>query len=193
MVLQKKGLEKFYELVEAFESLPTIGKKSALRLAYHIVHNDTFCGLKLAHSIEDAIKNVKKCTSCGSISEHEVCEICLDEQRDNQKLCIVQNAKDIFVIEESHQYNGKYFVIDEIDEYNLNALINFIYTQEVNDVLFAITPSLANDAFILYIEQRLEKFELQFSKIAQGVPTGVSLENVDILSLAKAIDGKVSI
>jgi recombination protein RecR len=189
----KNGLEKFYDLVEAFESLPTIGKKSALRLAYHIVHNDTFCGLKLAHSIEDAIKTVKKCTSCGSISEHEICDICLDEYRDAHKLCIVQNAKDIFVIEESHQYTGKYFVIDEIDEYNINSLINFVYTNEVNDVLFAITPSLANDAFILYIEQRLEKFDINFTKIAQGVPTGVSLENVDILSLAKAIDGKVSI
>jgi recombination protein RecR len=190
--LDKKGLEKFYNLVEAFKSLPTIGKKSALRLAYHIVHNDTFCGLKLAHSIEDAIKNVKKCTECGSISEHEICEICLDEDRDN-KLCIVQNAKDIFVIEESHQYFGKYFVLDELDEYNINSLINFVDTNVVNEVLFAITPSLANDAFILYIEQRLEKFEINFSKIAQGVPTGVSLENVDILSLAKAIDGKVSI
>lgn len=189
----KKGLEKFYDLVEAFEALPTIGKKSALRLAYHIVHNDTFCGLKLAHSIEDAIKNVKKCTSCGSISEHEICEICLDEYRDDDKLCIVQNAKDIFIIEESHQFDGKYFVIEEIDEYNLNSLISFVQNNNVKDVLFAITPSLANDAFILYIEQRLEKFDLCFSKIAQGVPTGVSLENVDILSLAKAIDGKISI
>ncbi len=191
--MHKKGLEKFYDLVESFEALPTIGKKSALRLAYHIVHNDTFCGLKLAHSIEDAIKNVKKCTSCGSISEHEICEICLDEYRENDKLCIVQNAKDIFIIEESHQFTGKYFVIEEIDEYNLNSLISFVQNNEVKDVLFAITPSLANDAFILYIEQRLEKFDLSFSKIAQGVPTGVSLENVDTLSLAKAIDGKVSI
>ncbi len=157
------------------------------------MHNDTFCGLKLAHSIEDAINSVKKCTSCGSISEHEICEICLDEHRESKKLCIVQSAKDIFVIEESHQYNGRYFVIEEIDEYSITALINQVESNATTDVLFAITPSLANDAFILFIEEKLKGFSLNFSKIAQGVPTGVSLENVDILSLAKAIDGKVSI
>lgn len=158
-----------------------------------MVHNDTFCGLKLAHSIEDAINGVKKCIDCGSLSEHEICEICLDEQRDIQKLCIVQTAKDIFVIEESHQYNGRYFVLETLDELHLNQLIKLVEKNSINDILFAITPSIANDAFIMFIEDKLQKYKISFTKIAQGVPTGVSLENVDILSLAKAIDGKVSV
>ena len=189
----KKGLEKFYELVDAFEALPTIGKKSAVRLAYHIVHNDTFCGLKLAHSIETAINGVKKCISCGSISENEICEICLDEERESSYLCIVQTAKDIFVIEESHQYKGKYFVLEELNELALGNLYKIIENNNIKDILFAVTPSLANDAFILFIEEKLKNYNIKFTKIAQGVPTGVSLENVDILSLAKAIDGKVKI
>lgn len=188
-----KGLEKFYELVEAFESLPTIGKKSALRLAYHIVMNDNYCGIKIAHSIESALRNITKCVKCGSMSEHEICEFCLDDSRDNSKLCIVQSAKDIFIIEDSKQFDGKYFVIEELDQDVLNSLIEFINESEVKNVLFAITPSIANDAFILFIEDKLKNLDLRFTKIAQGVPTGVSLENVDILSLSKAIQSRVDI
>ena len=189
----KKGLEKFYELVEAFESLPTIGKKSALRLAYHIVMHDNYCGVKLAHSIENAIKNINKCTKCGSMSEHEICEFCLDDTRDERTLCIVQSAKDIFVIEESKQFEGLYFVMEELDEESMDRLIDRVRENRVQDVLFAITPSLSNEAFILFIEDRLKQFEITFNKIAQGVPTGVSLENVDLVSLSRAIQTKVGI
>lgn len=189
----KKGLEKFYDLVEAFESLPTIGKKSALRLAYHIVMNDSFTGIKIAHSIENALKNIKKCIKCGSMSEHEICEVCLDDTREKTILCIVQSAKDIFIIEESKQFEGLYFVIEELDPDSLHRLISFVKENSTKEILFALTPSLSNDAFILFIEDRLKDFDINFSKIAQGVPTGVSLENVDILSLAKAIQSKVGI
>ncbi len=189
----KKGLEKFYDLVEAFESLPTIGKKSAQRLAYHIVMNDSYCGIKIAHSIENALKNIKKCIKCGSMSEHEICEVCLDDSRNHTKVCIVQSAKDIFIIEESKQFDGLYFVIDELETQIIDKLLVFIKEKAINDVLFAITPSLANDAFILFIEDKLKNFDITFTKIAQGVPTGVSLENIDILSLSKAIESKVII
>lgn len=189
----KKGLEKFYDLVEAFEKLPSVGKKSAQRLAYHIIMNDNFLGLKLAHCIEDAINHIKRCSLCGSISEHEVCDICLDDTRQKSRLCIVQSAKDIFIIEESRQYDGFYFVLSEIEELALKKLRQFIENFQTKEILFAITPSLSNDAFILFIEDQLKNYDLQFSKIAQGVPTGVSLENVDILSLAKAIQSKVGV
>ncbi len=189
----KLGLDKFYELVEAFESLPTIGKKSAQRLAYHIVMNDNYCGIKIAHSIENAINSIHRCIKCGCMSEHEICEICLDDSRSGKLLCIVQSAKDIFTIEESKQFEGKYFVISELEQSLLDRLLNFIDENNTVEILFAITPSLSNDAFILFIEDKLQKYSIKFSKIAQGVPTGVSLENVDILSLAKAIESRVKI
>ena len=191
--MHKKGLEKFYELVESFESLPTIGKKSALRLAYYIINENSYAGLKIAHSIENAIKHIKKCTKCHCISEHEVCEICLDTNRNQHLLAIVQNAKDIFMIEESKQFNGTYFVLDELENNIINNLILLVKEKEITDILFAITPSLANDAFILYVEDRLKDLDINFTKIAQGIPTGVSLENIDIISLACAIDGKTKI
>ena len=119
--MSKKGLDKFYALVESFENLPSIGKKSALRLAYHIVYDNTYSGMKLAHSIENAIASIKKCTLCNCMSEHEICDICLDEQRDSTNLCIVQSAKDIFQIEQSKQFHGKYFVLEALDEISSKA------------------------------------------------------------------------
>lgn len=188
-----RGLEKFYDLVESFEMLPTIGKKSALRLAYHIVTENSYTGMKLAHSIETAIQHIKKCKKCHSMSENEICEICLDNDRESQTLCIVQSAKDIFMIEESKQFAGRYFVIESLENDIIKDLLKRVDDDGVSNILFAVTPSLANDAFILFIEDKLKEKKIEFTKIAQGVPTGVSLENVDILSLSKAINGKTKI
>jgi len=191
--VSKKGLDKFYSLVESFENLPAIGKKSAIRLAYHIVYENSYSGIKLAHSIENAIASIKKCKLCGSMSENEICDYCFDEQRDSHQVCLVQSAKDIFNIEESRQYNGKYFVLEEIDDTHIDRLKKFVRDNRVKSILFAITPSLANDTFIIFVEDQLKDFNVDFHKIAQGVPTGVSLENVDILSLSKAIKDSVKI
>ena len=191
--MSKKGLDNFYSLVESFENLPSIGKKSALRLAYYIVYENTYSGLNLAHNIENAIATITKCSICNNMSEHEVCDICLDENRDETNLCIVQSAKDIFIMEDSKQYNGKYFALEALNNNEINKLIKLVDKKNIKTILFAITPSLANDAFILYIEDKLEKFNINFTKIAQGIPTGVSLENVDILSLSKAINGRTKI
>ena len=191
--MHSKGLEKFYTLVESFENLPSVGKKSALRLAYHIVYENSYTGMKLAHAIENAVTSIQKCRLCNSMSEHEICDICADDDRDGTSLCLVQSAKDIFNIEESRQYEGKYFVLEQLEENQLDKLKEFIKMNNVTNLLFAITPSLANDAFILFIEDQLKEYALSFTKIAQGVPTGVSLENVDILSLSKAIKDSVKV
>ena len=111
----------------------------------------------------------------------------------SDQLCLVQSAKDIFNIEESRQFEGKYFVIESLEPENIEKLIEFVQYNGVETILFAITPSLANDAFILYIEDKLKGYHVSFTQIAQGVPTGVSLDNVDLLSLSKAIQSKVHI
>ena len=191
--MHTKGLEKFYTLVESFENLPSVGKKSALRLAYHIVYDNSYTGMKLAHAIENAVTSIQKCQQCNAMSEDEICDICADDDRDGSSLCLVQSAKDIFNIEESRQYEGKYFVLEQLDADEMEKLKDFVKTNNVSKLLFAITPSLANDAFILFIEDQLKDYDINFTKIAQGVPTGVSLENVDILSLSKAIKDSVKV
>ncbi|MCW8838780.1 MAG: recombination mediator RecR [Thiovulaceae bacterium] len=186
------SLEKFNRLVEALEALPTIGKKSATRLAYYMVMNDSYTGIKISHAIEDALGSLKKCNSCGGMSEDELCFICCDESRDESLLCIVESAKDILLLEENALFDGKYFVLESLEGLNIQQLEKLV-KNGVKEIVFAITPSISNDAVILYIEDKLEKYNINFSKIAQGVPTGVSLENIDILSLTRALETRVKV
>ena len=191
--MKKRGLEKFSNLVEALSSLPTVGKKSALRYAYHMVLSDSFSALKLAHAIEDAVLHIKRCEQCGALSEDEICDICEDDRRDSEKLCLVESAKDIFVIESNAMYDGRYFVLDSIDSFVIEKLQEIISFGGVKEVIFAFTPSLPNDTVILFVEDKLQGYDLIFTKIAQGVPTGVNLENVDMLSLSKALHDRKKI
>lgn len=186
------SLEKFKKLVDALEALPTIGRKSATRLAYHIVMRDSFMGLKISHAIEDALRSIKKCTKCGGMSEDELCFICADESRDATVLCIVESAKDILLLEENQLFSGRYFVLERLEEVSI-AHLHELAKDGVQEILFALTPSIANDAVILYIEDKLSDLSIRFSKIAQGVPTGVSLENIDILSLSRAMSDRVRV
>jgi recombination protein RecR len=188
----KRSLEKFNRLIEALQQLPTIGQKSATRLAYHLVMHDTFGALKLAHAIENAVASLKKCRSCGGLSENELCGICSDEYRNHELLCIVENAKEILMFEENRLFDGRYFVLDTLDEETISHL-NSIIKSGIKEVIFALTPSIANQGVMLYIEDKLTDCDVHFSRIAQGVPTGVSLENVDILSLSKALEDRVRI
>ena len=188
----KRGLEKFNNLVDALNTLPTVGKKSALRFAYHMVLKDSSNALKIANAIESAVANIKRCAKCGGLSEDEICDICCDESRDERLLCIVQSAKDIFVLEENASYNGRYFVLESLEGFDLKKL-NEVIDSGVEEVIFALTPSLSNEAVIIFIEDKLKDKDLKFTKIAQGVPTGVNLENVDMLSLSKALSDRVKI
>ncbi|EIX2570225.1 recombination protein RecR [Campylobacter coli] len=188
-----KGIEKFNELVESFAKLPTIGKKTAIRLAYHISTGNQLEGMKLAHNIENAIRFIKPCQQCGSLSENELCEICTDDERDKNCLCIVQSPKDVLVIEESKSYGGLYFVLDELNDEKLAQLRQMILKLQSKELIFAFTHNLNSDAMIFYIEDRLKDLNLQFSKIAQGIPSGVNLENVDFISLNKAINFRTKV
>jgi recombination protein RecR len=186
------SLEKFNRLVDALGELPTIGKKSATRLAYFMIMKDTYAGMKIAHAIEDAIGSLKKCRICGGMSEDELCHICSDERRDASLLCIVENAKDILLLEENGLFDGKYFVLESLEELTVSHLEDIV-KNGVEEILFALTPSIANDAVILYIEDKLSAYNVNFTKIAQGVPTGVSLENIDLLSLTRALEDRVRV
>ncbi len=188
----KKGIESYENLVDALEALPSIGKKSAQRMAYHMVMEDHFAAMKIAHAIEKAVQTVGKCERCGAMSEDELCPVCSDERRDHTKLCIVENARDVLQIESGGDYDGTYFVVESVEQSGGEKLIERI-EEGVEEVIFAFTPSIATDAMILYIEEMLKDYDLIFTKIAQGVPTGVSLENIDMLSLSRAIQDRVKV
>lgn len=186
------SLDKFNKLVDALQELPTIGKKSATRLAYHMLMKDSFVGMQISHAIEEALGSLRKCISCGGMSEDDLCFICCDESRDESLLCIVENAKDILLLEENGLFDGKYFVLESLDELDMSSL-ETAANNGVCEVVFALTPSIANDAIMLFIEDKLSSFDIKYTKIAQGVPTGVSLENVDLLSLTRALEDRVRV
>ncbi len=189
----KGSLEKFENLVEAFSSLPTVGKKSAMRFAYHLVLKDSFAGMKLAHAIESAIKDIRKCSQCGGLSENEICDICLDESRQSNILCLVESAKDMLILEENGSYDGLYFVLEDLEEESLSKLFEVVKKSQVSEIIFALTPGLSSDGIMLFIEDKLKEYDINFTKIAQGVPTGVNLENVDTLSLSKALQSRTKL
>lgn len=184
-------IEAFENLVDAFESMPSIGRKSAIRLAYHAAMVDGFSAIKLAHAIEHAVGAIQKCSKCHNMSEDELCGICSDPYRDTTKLCIVQSAKDILTIEESGQFDGVYYVVSQISDMDEDHL--FYAVEGVSEVIFAFPPSIATDTMILYIEDKLQGKPIEFTKIAQGVPTGVELENIDVMSLSRAIQSRVKV
>jgi recombination protein RecR len=188
----KRSLEKFNRLVECLEALPSIGKKSAVRLAYFMVMEDNFSAMQIAHAIENAVGTLKRCSVCGAMSEDELCAVCSDESRDKEVLCIVESAKDILMFEENGLFLGRYFVLDALEKLDVQKLETIVQSG-VKEIVFALTPSIQNDSVMLYIEDRLASHDLRFTKIAQGVPTGVSLENIDILSLSRALADRVKV
>ena len=185
--MSRKSSEKFNELVASFASLPTIGKKTAIRLAYFVSLQNHLAGTKLAQDIENAIRFIKPCSKCGALSENELCEICTDTERDRAVLCVVESAKDILILEESGSFNGLYFVLDELNDDKIAKLRAMIAEFSVKELIFALTSAINAEAMSFFVEDRLQDLGLKFSKIAQGIPSGVHLENVDFISLHKAM------
>ena len=191
--MKKSLAQNFDELVASFEKLPGVGKKSALKYAYFVGVENSFAGLNLAHCIEEAVKNLSRCVDCGGICESEICEICADFGRNRDKICVVESPKDIFIFENNNIFDGLYFVLDDVNEQILSRLEKMIDENGSDELIFALTPSVNSDGIMLYIEDKLKHKSVKFSKIAQGIPTNVSLENVDMLSLIKAMNGRVGI
>lgn len=184
----------FNLLVEQLEQIPSIGRKSALKIAYTLAVENKILALNIAHCIENAITLVQNCDICGGLAEGEICDICEDSARlFHQSLCIIQSPKDIFTLEEIGVFNGSYFVVENIKEVDFAKLKELISLYGKKEIIFAFSPSLSSEAIMLYIEDKLGSENLIFSKIAQGVPTGVGLDNIDKLSLQRALESRVRI
>lgn len=188
----KLRLELYQNLVDALMALPSIGRKSAERIAYFLVIEDRLSAMGLSHAIEKAVQKSRNCVRCGGLSEDELCPICSDPLRERSKLCVVEHARDIFSLEASAQYEGLYYVIDSIENLDGEKLRRRI-EDGVDEIIFAFSPSIASDALILYIEDKLQGCDVLCTRIAQGVPTGVRLENLDLLSLSKAMHDRIKL
>ncbi|RAX58223.1 recombination protein RecR [Helicobacter monodelphidis] len=186
--------EKYFnDLINILQSLPSVGKKSATRLAYFLAVENKFAALRVAQSIQDAVTHIHQCLECGGVSEDELCSICADSGRHNGELCIVQHPKDILVLEESNFFKGCYFVLQENNDFAVEKLKKIIRQHHIQEIIFAFSPSLASDTLALWLEDKLKDCSLLFTRIAQGVPSGVSFENIDQISLWKAFETRTKI
>ena len=190
------------KLVEDFEKLPSIGHKTAVRLAFHILNSSIEDAEKFATAIVDARKNLKYCSICNNITDIDPCPICANAKREKEVICVVEDVRDIVPIERTHEYNGVYHVLHGVispvngigpNDIKIKELITRIGSGEVKELILATNPNVEGEATAMYISKLVKPFNLKVSRIAHGVPIGGDLEYTDEVTLAKALENRVEL
>jgi recombination protein RecR len=188
------------ELIETFTHLPGVGKKSAQRMAFHLLERNRAGAMQLSHALHDAMEHVKHCQSCRTFTESALCEICADPRREaSAQLCIVESPQDVIAIEQTAEFKGRYFVlmghlspIDGIGpkEIGLNELTLLLDTGIFKEVILATNPTVEGEATAHYIAQMCKDKQLSATRLAHGMPVGGELEYVDGNTLIHALTGR---
>ena len=187
-------------LIEAFQCLPGVGPKSAQRMVLHLLERNKNAGLILANTLSQALENVDKCTNCRIFTESSLCQICSNEKRNKNQICVVESVSDVFAIEQSNQFNGNYFIlhghlspIDDIgpDELALERLFARARRKETEEIILATNSTLEGETTSHYIYDNLkENPNLKITELARGVPLGGELEYVDRGTIMHAFSGR---
>ncbi|MEE9553120.1 MAG: recombination mediator RecR [candidate division Zixibacteria bacterium] len=185
-------------LIEALSSLPGIGKKSAARLAFHLLKRPLDDSEEIAKRIVDARRNLKPCALCGNLTEGDQCDICADNTRDQSVICVVEEPSDVSAIESAGGFRGGYHVLggalsplDGIGPENLNIeLLKRRVEEGVREIILATNPSTEGEATAAYISSILKNVDVKISRIARGLPAGGSLEFADKTTLARAMENR---
>lgn len=199
MSLYSPSVEK---LIESFEKLPSIGHKTAVRLAFYILNSSDTEAENFANAILDAKKNLKFCSKCYNISDTDPCEICSDPKRDNTKICVVEDVKDVASIERIHEYKGLYHVLhgtispmDGIgpEDIKIKELLSRLMDGTVKEVILATNPKVEGEATAMYISKLIKPMGIKTTRLAHGLPVGGDLEYTDEFTLGKAFEGRTEI
>lgn len=191
-----KTLSSLSLLTEALRRLPGIGPKSAQRMAYHLLQHDRDGAAMLARALFQAVESIHHCSLCNTFTEHPVCEMCLDEERDKALLCVVETPADQLMIEQTLTFKGRYFVLmgrlsplDGIGpkDIHLEKLITRATDGNVSEIVLATNFTNEGEATAHYISEMLKARGLKVSRLARGVPVGGELEYVDAGTIARAM------
>ena len=187
-------------LINAFQCLPGVGPKSAQRMVLHLLERNKDAGLILAQLLEEALESVDKCNSCRIFTESDNCQICSNEKRNKNQICVVESVSDVFAIEQSNQFNGHYFVlhgylspIDDIgpEELALDVLFSRARQIETEELILATNSTLEGETTSHFIYDNLKnETHLKITKLARGVPLGGELEYVDRGTIMHALSGR---
>jgi recombination protein RecR len=189
-------------LIESFKKLPGIGEKTAERLSFAVLELDSKTIEQFSESIQDVKTKIKRCSKCNHITEGDTCEICLDESRNRNILCIVEDPKSVIIFEKIGSYNGLYHVLDGLispidginpEDIKLDMLVKRVYEEDFKEIILAIRPSIEGETTTLYIMKILSGTKAVISKIAHGIPMGADMEYVDAMTLDIAMQGRIKI
>ncbi len=186
-------------LIDKFASLPGIGRKSAQRLAFHILSLSEEDALSFADAITEAKESVHCCRICQNLTEGEICAICASDRRDKSTICVVSEPRDVLSIERGHEYNGTYHVLHGVlspmshigpDDIRIKELLQRAAEDEVSEVIMATNPDTEGEATAMYISRLLKPFQIKVTRLAYGIPVGSNLEFADDATLNRAIEGR---
>lgn len=198
MNLSSKLLEN---AVEVFASLPGIGKKTALRLALHLLQTDSNDVSEFCEAILKMKQHIQFCTICHNISDDAICSICQSPKRDKTTVCVVEGIKEVMAIENTQQFNGVYHVLGGVispidgvgpNDLNIDSLLERIPKDNIQELIMAISPTIEGETTIFYISKQLKESPVKISTIARGVSFGGELEYADELTLGRSILSRVS-
>ena len=186
-------------LIEHFQKFPSVGPKSAQRMAFYLLRMPENEVQKFAQAIIDAKANTHTCEVCFNLSSTSPCEICQSTKRDRSTICVVAETKDLIAIEKTNEYQGLYHVLQGLispmdgigaDDIRIKELLTRLTSEEVQEVILALSPSVEGEATSLYLTKLMKPFGIKISRIAFGLPVGADLEYADEITIAKAIEGR---
>ena len=190
------ALEK---LIDGFASLPGIGRKSAQRLAFHILSLPAEEAESFANAVLEAKKNVHTCPVCQNLTDGDLCPVCASDSRDRTTVCVVSEPRDVLSIERSREYRGLYHVLHGAlspmnhvgpDDLRIRELLERVARGEIREVIMATNPDTEGDATAMYISRLLRPFEVKVTRLGFGVPVGSNLEYADDATMLKALEGR---
>lgn len=189
-------------LIDGFASLPGIGRKSAQRLAFHVLSLPDQEAYAFSEAIASAKRDVKRCKVCRNYTDQEVCPICSSEHRDRSTICVVSDPRDVLSIERAREYNGLYHVLHGVlspmnhigpDDIGVKELLIRTAEDEVQEVIMATNPDTEGEATAIYISRLLKPFQIRVTRLAYGIPVGSNLEFADDATLMRAIEGRTEL
>jgi recombination protein RecR len=194
--------EEISSLIDELGRLPGIGAKSAQRIAFHILHMPKEEAKRLAHTITEAREKVHYCRECFTLTDSDLCPICSNPRRDHKKIMVVENTQDLAAYEKTGKYDGVYHVLHGAispmqgigpDDIKLKELMARISKEDVSEVIIATNSSLEGETTAMYISKLIKPAGIKTTRIASGVPVGGDLENIDEMTLLRALEGRTEI
>jgi recombination protein RecR len=187
------------QLIAELTKLPSVGQKSAQRLALHLLRASREEALQLAEAIRAVKEHVGFCGVCGNFSEQDPCLICRDEQRDGSLVCVVEQPVDVLAFERTGQFKGRYHVLGGAlspldgthpEDLRIRQLLERLQREPIKEIILATNPNVAGEATALYLSRLLAPLGVRVTRIARGVPMGSDLEYSDLVTLARALEGR---